>query len=167
MATTDAFLRDIVDLVYDNNIRQLTPITDYRRDIGEGRILYSCKHLAAGLEADAPGTIKADCVLKIKMQVGPRENSPDETRPIPGPSETTKAELEALTTFRDSNIANVPHLVSTMQRTQGELGPFPGGYVSYTVMSKMPGDNLMDLAFWSMPDEKRETIRAAFLSVLK
>lgn len=50
---------------------------------------------------------------------------------------------------------------------QGSDGLLPGGYITYTVMTKMPGADVMGLKFWSMSDEGREAIRDSFIKALK
>ncbi|TKA27718.1 hypothetical protein B0A50_04819 [Salinomyces thailandicus] len=105
--------------------------------------------------------------MKIKAQVPPRPASDDSTEPTSGPSSTTVAELKALQTFRDYGTEGVPHLLHHKCEPQGPDGPFPGGYISYTIMTKMPGRDLMASRFWSLSDEEKETRRDAFLKVFK
>jgi hypothetical protein len=89
------------------------------------------------------------------------------TTPIPGPSDDTKAELEALRKFAKTQAPGLPHLVAWKSALQGSNGPMPGGYISYTVMTLMPGENAMDAKFWSMGAEQQEKIRDAFVDVIK
>lgn len=89
------------------------------------------------------------------------------TKPIPGPSEYTAAELQALQKFADTKRLSVPHLVAWKKVVQGDDGPMPGGYLAYVVMTLMPGQDLMALKFWSMNDDQREEIRDAFLVAIK
>ncbi|KAK4542059.1 hypothetical protein LTR36_007090 [Oleoguttula mirabilis] len=105
--------------------------------------------------------------MKVKVQVPPRSASTDPKEPLPGPSETTAAELKALRLFRDSSAEGVPHYINSKCSPQGSDGPFPGGYISYTVMTKMPGQDLMAAKFWSLSDAEKEERRQAFLRVLK
>ena len=100
-------------------------------------------------------------------RVPPRPASEDPSEPLSGPSETTSAELKALKTFRENNTEGVPHLIAHKCELQGLQGPFPNGYISYSVMTKMPGQDLMALKFWSLEEEEREQRRQAFLEVLK
>ena len=97
----------------------------------------------------------------------PRPASNDPTKPLPGPSETTAAEWEALSKFREAQLEGVPHLVAKKCSVQPANGHFPGGYVAYTVMTLMPGQDLMDTKFWSLDDETKEIIREAFVALLK
>ncbi|KAK3066321.1 hypothetical protein LTR53_017377, partial [Teratosphaeriaceae sp. CCFEE 6253] len=99
--------------------------------------------------------------------VPPRPASDDPKEPLPGPSATTAAEWAALQRFRDENIDGVPHLVAKKCVPQNKHGPWPGGYISYTVMTRMPGQDLMAAKFWSLDDGTKEEIRQAFLTVLK
>lgn len=87
--------------------------------------------------------------------------------PEAGPSTTTSAELEALQIFHDANSAYAPHLVDFKQTTQGPNGLLPGGYLTFTVMTKMPGESLHNLNFWGMPTEEREEIVKEFSIALR
>lgn len=89
------------------------------------------------------------------------------TTPIPGPSEHTKDELKALQTFADTKSPSLPHLLAWKTAVQGDDGPMPNGYIAYIVMTLMPGRDLMDLKFWSMPAPRQEEIRRAFIVALK
>jgi len=100
-------------------------------------------------------------------RVPPRPASDDPTIPLPGPSEMTRAELKALQLFGERGIERVPHLLATTCKTQGPKGPFPEGYIAYTIMTKMPGKNLMDFKFWSQSEDLQDEIRSAFLLTLK
>ena len=82
-------------------------------------------------------------------------------------STTTRAELKALETFRGASSEHAPHLVHYKQAIQGPSGPLPGGYLTYTVMTKMPGDSLHNLYYWGMPTEEREVIVKEFLVALR
>jgi hypothetical protein len=42
----------------------------------------------------------------------------------------------------------------------------PGGYITYTAMTCMPGTNLLALKFWSMAVEERQEIPGKFLEAL-
>lgn len=101
------------------------------------------------------------------LRVPPRPASDDPTTPLPGPSSTTAAELKALELFREQSLEGVPHLLHHKCLPQGPDGPFPGGYISYTIMTRMPGRDLMAAKFWSLPEEQRDERRQSFLRVLK
>lgn len=75
--------------------------------------------------------------------------------------------MEALTKFREANTSFAPQLVNYKRAVQGSDGPFPNGYKTFTVMTKMPGDSLHDLYFWGMPEEERGKIAQAFLVALR
>ncbi|KAK3647029.1 hypothetical protein LTR56_008195 [Elasticomyces elasticus] len=156
----EGFLHRVVN-IDGKSYERLEPITDYRRDPGEARILYLCR--------PNPEDAKSNdlCVMKVKVQVPPRSASDDPTEPLPGPSATTAAEWLALQQFRDENVEGVPHIVASQCSPQGPEGPFPGGYISYTIMTRMPGQDLMACKFWSMEDAMKEEIRQAFVALLK
>jgi hypothetical protein len=75
--------------------------------------------------------------------------------------------LKALTEFTATDSSSLPHLVAWRKAKQKSDGLVPGGYIIYIMMTLMPGENLLDLKFWSMTEEEREEIRAAFLLVIK
>ncbi|KAK5739422.1 hypothetical protein LTR17_005327 [Elasticomyces elasticus] len=173
----EAFLDRVVN-IDGKSYERLEPMTDYRRDPGEARILYLCR-------PNPKDGAKSDdlCVMKVKVQyvtvnicmepetdthrVPPRSASDDPTESLPGPSATTAAEWLALQQFRDENVEGVPHVIATQCSPQGPHGPFPGGYISYTIMTRMPGQDLMACKFWSMEDAVKEEVRQAFVALLK
>jgi len=77
------------------------------------------------------------------------------------------AEIAALRKFQSEGLDGVPHLVATKCSRQGPDGPFPRGYISYIVMTTMPGRDLMASMFWSLDDLVKEDIRDAFVILLK
>lgn len=114
-------------------------------------------------------------ILKCKVQA-PSVLARGLTTPIPGPSESTSAELVALQKFSEENSPGLPHLVAWKKGVQEEnqkneeggeaKWPMPGGYVVYIVMTLMPGRHLMDWGFWGLEEEEREVIRERFVGVL-
>ncbi|KAI7277799.1 hypothetical protein KC345_g6400 [Hortaea werneckii] len=158
MAVPDSFLAKSIDF-NGTQYERLEPITDFRRDPCEARILYTCRM------GNQP--IDQEYILKVKVQVPPRPASEDPSEPLPGPSVTTSAELKALETFRESGTEGVPHLLAHKCEKQDTQGPFPNGYISYSIMTKMPGQDLMTSKFWSLEEAEREERRQAFLQVLK
>ena len=88
-------------------------------------------------------------------------------KPEAGPSTTTSAELKALESFREAGNTYAPHLVAWKRAVQGPDGPLPGGYLTYTVMTKMSGQNLLDLQYWAIPAEEREEIVREFSKALR
>lgn len=99
-----------------------------------------------------------------RVQGGPQ--NPNQ-KPELGPSTTTAAEIEALETFRKADSAYAPHLVNFKRAAQGPDGLFPGGYLTFTVMTKMPGESLLSLHFWGMSAEERDEIVQEFLVALR
>lgn len=87
--------------------------------------------------------------------------------PIEGPSSHTLDELKALKIFADTDSPSLPHLISWKTAVQGADGPMPGGYIAYVVMTRMPGLDLLELKFWSMPEDLQEEIRKNFLVAIK
>lgn len=132
-------------------------ITDYRGcHVGspkEARILFLCQQDGSeGLEA----------IVKVKLQL------PDnDTKLVARPSTTTATELTALELFRENNTTFVPQLIAFEQRVQDAHGPLPGGYINYTFMTKMPGQNLLDYKYWSASFDERAVIQQKFIIALK
>ena len=97
----------------------------------------------------------------------PERNSDSEATTEATSSNTTRAELKALSVFRNINNPYAPHLVDYKEAVQGPHGPLPGGYLTFTVMTKMPGDSLHNLYFWGMTDDERKEITERFLIALR
>lgn len=152
------FIDKIIAFPDGSSYQRVQPITDLRKDPGEGRILYICKKIN-------PATSQPegdDFVLKIKAQwPGPQELYHE------GPSPLTNAELRALQLFREKKIENLPHLIVWKKAQQGSHGIHPGGYIIYTIMTLMPGQTLWDMGYWSLSDDQREAVIASFLIKLK
>ncbi|KAK5110818.1 hypothetical protein LTR62_005529 [Meristemomyces frigidus] len=161
----DSFLDRVIE-INGYHYERSQAITDYRRDPGEARVLYLCRR-AADDEPWKPDAKEQTFIMKVKVQVPPRPASNDATEPLPGPSDTTADERKALQKFRESSLNGVPHLVASKCVAQAATGPFPGGYVSYTIMTLMPGQDLMETKFWSLDDGTKAIIRDAFVNLLK
>lgn len=69
--------------------------------------------------------------------------------------------------FGEKSVSRLPHLVAFKKTVQGDDAALLGGYIAYTMMTLLPGQDLLDLRFWSMAENERELIRAAFLDLLK
>lgn len=123
-------------------------------------VVYICKRLDTENEEQL-------YILKCKVQA-PSVLAGGLTTPIPGPSEHTAAELQALQKFKDEKAEGLPHLIAWKRTVQDETEgwPMPGGYAVYVVMTLMPGLHLMDLGFWSIDESEREAIRDAFKLVI-
>ncbi|EXJ57068.1 hypothetical protein A1O7_07412 [Cladophialophora yegresii CBS 114405] len=106
-------------------------------------------------------TDEADLRLRIPGGDQRPSNTPD-----PGPSTTTAHELEALKKFHETSSEYTPVLVNFMSTVQPAEGPLPGGYLTFLVMTKMPGDSLWNMYYWGMSDEERKQIREKFLVAL-
>lgn len=141
----------------DGGVFQLKrAITDYRSchdgSPKEARILFVCKQKQ--FEA-------TEFIVKIKVQL------PDAASGSANQSNTTAAEIEALQVFRDADSLVAPHLVCFEHSTQDVQGPLPGGYMNFTIMTKMPGENLLDYKYWSAAFEERTLIQEKFIAALK
>lgn len=146
-------------------------------------LVYICRRLPStsvpnsGEENEEENKNKNLYILKCKVQA-PSVLARGLTTPIPGPSESTSAELVALQKFSEENSPGLPHLVAWKKGVQEEINkkeeggeeeakwPMLGGYVVYIVMTLMPGRHLMDWGFWGLEEEEREVIRERFVGVL-
>lgn len=138
-------------------------LTDYREchdaSSREARILFCCKHI---------GTVPHDgnhYVMKIKVQL-PDQQSPAGKPDLESSDETVR-EVSALTAFRDGNSLVSPHLVALETLRQADDGPMSGGYISFTIMTMMPGTDLLVYKYWSIGVQERLLIREQFLVALK
>ena len=86
--------------------------------------------------------------------------------PEAGPSSTTAHELKALEKFRDVTGLATPLLVNFKTAAQPAEGPLPGGFLTFLVMTKMPGDSLYNLHYWGMSTEERKEISEKFVAAL-
>lgn len=159
----DDFVDKIIEFPDGNKYERLKSLTDLRKDPGEGRIVYLCNRQPpdAAMGSMAHSAMEK-LVLKVKAQWPGPQNLIHE-----GPSAMTEAELKALQRFRDENISYVPHLLTWKKSTQGSRGIHPDGYIIYTVMTKVPGESLWDLGYWSLNSEKRAEIQQIFLKKLR
>lgn len=148
----------IVDFPDGSSFEMLEPLTNFRKNQdgtpAEGRILFTCKQ-TTGPQTDT------ELVAKVKVQVPyPRE--------LPAALSTaTAAELKALEIL--SKNPYVPHPVAFKTAIQGPEGMVPGGFITYQIMTKMPGENLHDLRFWywGTTVEERKTVVQEFLVALR
>ena len=154
----DDFLDEIVDFPDGSRFERLKPITDFRKDPGEARILYMCKRI----DPEEKSSSEELLVMKVKAQWPGPQNLIHA-----GPSPLTSAELKVLQLFRDQKIECVPHLLTWKKATQPHDGVHPGGYVIYTVMTLLPGQTLWDLGYWGMTDNERDVIKDIFMKKLR
>ncbi|KAI2731856.1 hypothetical protein CBS147332_995 [Penicillium roqueforti] len=76
-------------------------------------------------------------------------------------------ELIALKDLREQGCDAVPKLLGYHLGKQDEDDIVPGGYITYLVWEKVPGDSLDRKGFWSYPLSKREEIRHKFCEACK
>ena len=150
----EAFIDKTIEFPDGSKFERLAPITDFRKDPGEARMLYTCRQVA-------PDHNNKEFVLKVKAQwPGPQQLIHE------GPSPYTAAELKALESYRELNTIGVPHLIKWKRQTQSDAGVHAGGYIIYTIMTKLPGETLWDIGYWSMTEAERDEIRTAFIKKL-
>ncbi|KAK5306451.1 hypothetical protein LTR99_002142 [Exophiala xenobiotica] len=163
------YIDRIVDFDDGKSYELLQPLTTFRHchdgTPPEARMVFVCRQRA---RADVGGT--QEYVVKVKIRVPARGGQGDDSEaqaPEAESSTTTRAELKALKKFRGANTTYAPLLVNYKQAVQGSSGPLPGGYMTFTVMTKMPGDSLHNLYFWGMAEDEREEIVQKFLVALR
>jgi len=164
------FLDQKINFSDGTSYERLESITDFRQCHGvvppERRILYRCRRLSPS----SPHEDQQQFIMKIKVQI---PEPPDTTQPSPTSSpspptqsDATSRELSALKIFRDAETNYGPRLVAFDSQRQGPEGLLPGGYVSCTVMSTLPGKSLFDLGYWSLEEDDRAEIQQRFLEAL-
>lgn len=163
------FLGRIVEYQEGISYELLKPLTNFKSchdgTPAEARILFTCRRLSPP-STSAQANNSEEYIMKIKVQI-PTTSKPN-VPPHLGPSDTTSHELQALQIFRDAQTPYAPHLVAFMQTTQPENGKVPGGYITYTVMTKMPGQTLYPgLGYWNLEPGERQEIVSAFLPALR
>jgi hypothetical protein len=164
------FLDQTIKFSDGTSFERLDPITDFRQCHGvvppERRILYRCRRLSPSSDTPSNGG-QEHFIMKIKVQIPePTETNHPPLDPQPTQSDATSHELSALKIFRDAETKYGPCLVAFESQRQGSEGLLPGGYVSCTVMSTLPGKSLFDLGYWSLEENDRMEIQQIFLEAL-
>ena len=167
------FLTKIIDFPDGITYELLKPITNFKSchdgTPAEARILFTCRQTSQSsspMASHSESEEHPEYIVKIKAQIPtPADSTPE---PSSGPSDTTTHEILALQKFRDANTPFAPHLVAFTSTVQAEEGRLPGGYITYTVMTKMPGATLYPgLGYWNLEVSEREEIASAFIVALK
>lgn len=160
-------------------------ITDFRQCHGalEKRILYHCRHRLSPSSSPSTRNGHRDdeaFIVKIKVQIpdpdgistttaaAPPPPSDDDISPEPEPdhSESTMDEFEALRNFAQCYCYHAPRLVVFHTLQQDSDGLLPGGYINFTVMTRVPGVSLFELGYWSLEASERKKIQEQFLEAL-
>jgi hypothetical protein len=165
------FLDPIIKSSNGTSYERLDSITDFRQCHGvvplERRILYRCRRLSTSPPPSASQCNDTDeYILKIKVQIPDPDSNPTSHPSTPTQSNATNHELDALKIFRDAKTEYAPRLVAFETLRQSPEGLLPEGYISCTIMSKLPGKSLFDLGYWSLGPEDREEIQQQFLDAL-
>jgi hypothetical protein len=74
-------------------------------------------------------------------------------------------ELIAFQTFTKLDCDVVPRLLGYQQRRQDHDEGVPGGYITYVLWEKVPGESLNLTEFWRLPFADRRAIREKFRQV--
>ena len=116
------------------------------------RIIHECSKLPSPSRDD--GEIRR-CKEHLRAAETPTK--------IPSDCET---EVRALSIAQQNECTSMPHLIGFKQLVQGPDGPLPGGYVTITIMTKVPGRSLH--AEWDCLDERaREKLRDSLILAIK
>jgi hypothetical protein len=100
---------------------------------------------------------------KVNKQIYAAKN------PVDTWNDATIREFLALSALTKGNSTYTPHLLAYVcEKVWEELDVLGmvGGYVVYTIMTKLPGTRLNYKTYWEFPLEKREEVRAAFKEAL-
>jgi hypothetical protein len=165
------FLDPIIKSSDGTSFERLEPITDFRQCHGvvppERRILYRCRRLSTSSPPSASQcNEKDDYILKVKVQIPDPDSKPTSQHETPTQSNATSHELDALRIFGDARTEYAPRLVAFETLRQSPEGLLPEGYISCTIMTKLPGKSLFDLGYWSLKPEDREKIQKHLLEAL-
>lgn len=71
-------------------------------------------------------------------------------------------ELTTLKALKELGCDVVPDLLAYQEGKQDEDSIVPGGYITYVVWDKVPGEPLSEEEFWELDLESRQAIRAKF-----
>ena len=118
------------------------------------------------------GNTNEQALMRIHVQIpyaGSEFELPDK-RALQASEEVNwcnESELHALQLSTTHRCKYLPTLLSFRKGSQAPTGLLPGGYISYLLMTNMPGIRLgthveNDSIFWSLPRTERDDIRAAF-----
>tara|TARA_R110002003_G_scaffold279_16_gene18139 strand:+ start:8213 stop:8542 length:330 start_codon:yes stop_codon:yes gene_type:complete len=91
------------------------------------------------------------------------------TQPVEDANQDTHDEaaaLERLGIMQCKHAPRLPHFASDTLQPGTHEEEIAGGFIVYTLMTKMPGKRLTCENFWSRPLKDREEIRAAFKEAL-
>lgn len=186
MSTTSLPLLDQKTITFsDGSSLELgDAITDFRQCHGalEKRILYHCRRrLPPSASPSMRHIDDEDLIVKIKVQIpdpdgtstttttaapSPTANNDVSPEPEPDHSESTILEFEALRNFAQSYCYHAPRLVVFHTLQQDSDGLLPGGYINFTVMTRVPGISLFELGYWSLEASARGKIMEQFLEAL-
>jgi hypothetical protein len=166
------FLDKTITLNNGTSFERLEPITDFRQCHGvtppERRILYRCRRLSPLTPPPSDDKEEETYILKLKIQI------PDDTITEPSPnreipttfSTSTLRELSALQIFANAQSQHAPRLIASHSLRQNPQGLLPGGYITCTIMTTLPGKSLFDLGYWSLDEDDRVAIQGRFLEAL-
>lgn len=102
--------------------------------------------------------------MRIYLQVPiiGTEFRPSKARAKQGAPPKPHAELSALKSLKAMNCEVVPDLLCYQEQVQGQDGIVPGGYITYIVWDKVPGESLSPQTFWNLDLASRQEIRSQF-----
>lgn len=102
--------------------------------------------------------------MRIYLQIpviGTQYQSP-QIRRKQAAKQQSHVELTALKALKKLECDVVPDLLAYQEGKQGEDSIVPGGYITYVVWDKVPGEPLSAEEFWGLDLESRQAIRDKF-----
>lgn len=110
------------------------------------------------------GTFPESAFMRIYSQVpiGETQFLSPEVRTQQAVPPYQHGEVMALKRFKAGGCTGVPELLGYSETVQGRDGLVPGGYITYLVWDKVPGESLSREIFWSFKEHEREFIRRKF-----
>ena len=105
--------------------------------------------------------------MRIYLQIPIVGTEFSRTRATQAAPPRTHPELKALKAFKSKDCDVVPSLLCYQEGTQDQDGVVPGGYVTYYVWDKVPGESPDHKTFWDMDLPSRQAFRTQFRSVLE
>lgn len=165
-ANIPGFLPRTITFPNNTTWELISPITELRSCHdgvpAESRILFTCRQTSPAASSDSP----KEAIVKVKVQIPGGDRRP-QNDPHPGPSSTTAEELKALEIFAKASLPHVPHLFASTIKQQPDNGPLPGGYITYLLMTHLPGTPLFLQKYYEMSPDQHKNICTKFLDVLR
>lgn len=138
---------------------QPTPVTQEDFAIGMGPAYTTGKYLCRLAENEDTLTL-----MRIYKQIPLIDTEPEDStvRKEQACGPRKHVELGAMKRFTENGCTATPSLLVYQIGKQDEVDLVSGGYITYLVWEKVPGDPLDIEQFWMYPYKKRQKIRKSF-----